>query len=335
MNTLKTILGGLAFSSCLITSCLALANNTSTGAITFRDKDNDSCSLNAPPTGSGFTWQYELRAGQTACKDNTADSVAFSDLPSATTIILTDNEDCSKKASKDNTFWFELKTIKKLTNTEIIQMSHLADYNEKTIIQPGLQLIGKGRYNEDGSIREKLSCVRITVSSPEIIPKEDPIVILPDAEWSDAVPENKSDFTCSGDKILIGRKHVGDEKGDTQYHCGTLNSTHPFTLTQRQEHIIEKEADSYYLCPPTKVLTGRKHFDDENGPTTYRCATVIDSQGHTVNQIRGEWSEPVRESMSLTECATNEVMVGRQHEHDENGDTRIRCAKLTRTVTAP
>lgn len=334
MTAFNITIGQLALSIFLITSGSAMAADNSGGSIVIQDKDNDSCALLVPPANSGVTWQYELKGGSTPCGNNIANKISFFDIPSASKILLTDDDTCTKQLSDDNLFWFELKTVKKLTNTAFMEVSDLASYNTNSIVQPGLQLVDKGRYNGNGAIREKLSCVRISVSSPEKLPPFD-ISISPDEHWSEEQVEDRSDFTCAGDQVIIGRKHFGDENGMTSYRCGSVFPTQNFRLIDREEHKVEDETDSYYLCPPHKVMTGRKHFDDENGPTTYRCASVVDSQGKTVNQIRGEWSAPQNESNSTMECAANEVMVGRGHQSDENGPTRIRCAKLFNTVAQP
>lgn len=334
MKPLSTTISTLAFTVCLITCGTTLAADTSTGVITFRDKDENSCSVNVPPIGSGLRWQYEFRGNSTPCTDNTAITFAISDVPSAAQIFFGDEAACSKQLSDNNQFWFELKTIKKLTNTEILQLTYLDTFNKGSIVRPGLQLVDKGRLNQDGHIREKLSCVRITVSSSEQTPEPAPIVILANNAWSEAQNEETSDFSCEGDQILIGRKHTGDENGPTQYHCGTANPTEPFKLTQREENTVDSEKDSYFLCPPNKVITGRKHTGDEEEPTTYRCAAITDAQGQPINPVTQEWSESQKESASTLRCGENTVMVGRLHEEDENGKTQIRCASLTR-MAAP
>ena len=331
MNILSASFSGLVLSFLLVPGVVLAADN-STGVIILEDKDNHSCSLDAPPTGTGATWQYELPNNITPCNDNTADEIAFSDLPSATTILLTDDYTCSQTLSADNGFWIKLKTIKKLTNTDLLELNGLYNNNLKTIVAPGLQLIDKGRFNQNAPIREKLSCVRFSVSSPEQLSLD---VTVSPGGWSEGQPESASDFTCEGDTVIFGRKHQGDENEPTFYRCAVINPESPFKLTQREEYVIPSEKDSYYQCPQNKVMTGRKHTGDENKPTTYRCATIVNSQGRPINQTGGEWSAPMPENSSHMNCPDNQVMVGRRHEGDEEGLTRIRCANLTNTNPLP
>lgn len=93
-----------------------------------------------------------------------------------------------------------------------------------------------------------------------------------------------------------------------------------------------KESDSYYLCPTNTVMTGRYHDDDENGQTQYEYATLraVDENGKTVSGTITvedvQWSSPVSESSSNFNAPSNRVIVGRQHEGDENGDTQYATA---------
>ncbi len=92
-----------------------------------------------------------------------------------------------------------------------------------------------------------------------------------------------------------------------------------------------KESDSYFLCPANTVMTGRYHYDDENGQTQYEYATLkaVDENGNIVSgTITVEnvlWSPAIKESDS-SYISANRVIVGRQHNGNENGDTKYATA---------
>ena len=92
-----------------------------------------------------------------------------------------------------------------------------------------------------------------------------------------------------------------------------------------------KESDSYFLCPANTVMTGRYHYDDENGQTQYEYATLkaVDENGNIVSRtITVEnvlWSPAIKESDS-SYISANRVIVGRQHNGNENGDTKYATA---------
>lgn len=93
-----------------------------------------------------------------------------------------------------------------------------------------------------------------------------------------------------------------------------------------------KESNSYFLCPTNTVMTGRYHKDDENGQTQYEYATLkaVDENGKSVSgKITVEdvnWSSAIKESSSNFTAPSNRVIVGRQHNGDENGDTKYATA---------
>ncbi|WP_432926462.1 hypothetical protein ACQPZZ_35955 [Microbispora sp. CA-135349] len=80
-------------------------------------------------------------------------------------------------------------------------------------------------------------------------------------------------------------------------------------------------------CPPNQVLTGRSHSGDERGQTIYYCSRIL-INGEQVEVHSGDWTTPQRESRSDYSAPNNQVIVGRWHQGDENGDTRYRTAAL-------
>lgn len=313
MTALKPIASLFAMIACVLVPVSTFAAG---GSISFAKINNDTCTLPIPPTGSGATWQYELEGNKEQCQDNQQEFVVFDQFPSASKILLTDSPTCSTELDKEHGFYFLIKTTKKLSTTlERIQLRHLADFGENKFIYPGFLLEKFGLYDQN-QIYQRLSCIRITVSSEKIMPDKN-VAIRPMAEWSEGQPEEVSDYTCEGNSFLVGRKHYGDETGATQYLCGTASVTPVYRLTDRIEEEM-KENDSYFMCPKHKVMTGRKYqwknnFGEKIDRTTYRCATLTHEDGKPVNQIRGTWSEAVKERNSTTVCAPNEVMIGRWH----------------------
>lgn len=170
--------------------------------------------------------------------------------------------------------------------------------------------------------------------------------ILP-LPWSDWIQESgksgsgHSEYICADSSILIGRQHKGDENGDTRYMCGTVSyNGFPLTFpsnagsgTNGQWSSNMKEANSNYTCPVNTVMTGRRHWGDENGDTSYLCVAVTFS-GNFTAIFQAGWQSPIQESgknsggTSSFQCPSNQMMIGRQHDGDENGDTRYRCGKF-------
>ena len=167
-------------------------------------------------------------------------------------------------------------------------------------------------------------------------------------KWSEWIQESgkdkkeHSEFICPDDTVLIGRKHKGDENGDTAYLCGkvlyngegTMISTGATSFSYARWSVRLSENRSNYTCPVNRAMTGRRHYYDENGKTEYLCAPIIYEGTFTV-LAAGTWSDPIKESgtkassyESAFTCPANQVMVGRQHNGDENADTRYMCALI-------
>ncbi|MFJ3109009.1 hypothetical protein [Pseudomonas putida] len=107
----------------------------------------------------------------------------------------------------------------------------------------------------------------------------------PDKSCTEAVTYNKDKvdpiyFTCPTDSVMVGRGHKGDETGYTTYRCATLYKD---TEAVENKMIVVpgdwekevKESNSDFTCGLGKVMIGRAHKSDENGPTKYRCGQLF------------------------------------------------------------
>ncbi|WP_458129719.1 hypothetical protein [Pseudomonas sp. Z2-11] len=163
MNHVKAAVFGLLLASHIVypESTLADAVTPSArGTIILRDIENASCSLTAPEPGKTVVYDF---TGDKPCKSDWARTVQFADFPSATVILMTDGNSCSKD-TPDQSFWQEIKTIKKNTFSEIIPIEELDIFSPGQIIESGLQLLGK--FHDPGEpIRDRLGCVKITTSA--------------------------------------------------------------------------------------------------------------------------------------------------------------------------
>ena len=76
-------------------------------------------------------------------------------------------------------------------------------------------------------------------------------------------------------------------------------------------------------------MTGRHHKGSEISSTRYECATANQSGAIVVIQNK-VWSDTLRESDGIYYvCPINTIMTGREHEGDENGNTKYECATAT------
>ncbi|CAI1824573.1 Uncharacterised protein [Serratia marcescens] len=144
--------------------------------------------------------------------------------------------------------------------------------------------------------------------------------------WSTPVKESYSNFQCGENSVLIGRQHSGDENGTTLYQCAKTNLKIESITTSEQ---MRESSGVNYVCPDNQVMVGRKHDGDEDGYTSYTCGKAYTKTEQPVKVVKGSWSKEQKESRSSFTCPTNQVMIGRVHTSDENGDTRYLCGTLT------
>lgn len=173
------------------------------------------------------------------------------------------------------------------------------------------------------------------------------ILVVPGtlSSWMEESGQNSggtSSFECPATEVLIARQHQGDENGNTQYQCGTVYDGSDVTVTPQldlaswgpwiEESGKDSGGESRYECPTYQVLIGREHSGDENGNTRYECAPYATADGAFYGTTPQTWSQWLQESgknsggISSFSCPSNQVMIGRAHRGDENGDTQYLCA---------
>jgi len=157
MKNIKAVVCGSLLAINVIYSAIAL----SAGSIILRNKDNDICTLFVPDPGSSVTFNLD-RAGNGKCAINSARSIQFAEIPSATQIELFDNGDC-EIVSTDK-FHIDLRTTHKQTSTSIIEIAYLNTFEDGTIVEPGLKLT-YGNVKQGHTARDNLDCVRIITSA--------------------------------------------------------------------------------------------------------------------------------------------------------------------------
>lgn len=91
---------------------------------------------------------------------------------------------------------------------------------------------------------------------------------------------------------------------------------------------IKESSGIAFVCPANNVMIGRAHSGDENGNTTYYCARIL-IDGFLVTVNAGPWTDAQKESSSSFTAPEDEVIIGRLHGGDENGNTQYRTAYLT------
>ncbi|MDN4548036.1 hypothetical protein [Pseudomonas sp. C32] len=143
------------------------------GTVILRDNDADQCNLPVPEPGQEKTYSFVNGEALPCGKDwnDKARTFQLGEVPSATTVLIATNRNCWNTSMPEDAPWFLLKTIKKLTSTNIIEIAYLASFSENQIIEPGLQMV---EFKRSDVNRDKISCIRIKTSAAPPIPSTAP-----------------------------------------------------------------------------------------------------------------------------------------------------------------
>ncbi|WP_313740070.1 hypothetical protein [Pseudomonas sp.] len=369
----------------------AVLPNVDAGLITLTGKKGDvesaendsnaSCTIDVPAAGAGRSIDVHLNNPGSPCYELRVSSIAMSNMPPATRVLLTDDYLCDttlgnsfdvrRDPESNKNFWVKLRTGAAGATLVEESISALTFKGFATNRSPTSGAVSQDVQVEDFGLNGgnermtyTLSCIRITSSTNKGTIRGT-YLSFPEPEWGEPFKESESeDWSCPTNSVVAGRKHSGDENGETAYQCasiskltssdGTWSAAFPecginldadydndqgrFKTCAEKKYDNENAGYLYFTCPANQVMLGRSHKGDENGDTQYRCGALYQGEpedGKRVSVWPGTWSEAIKEADSEHSCPANQVMVGRAHKGDENNDTRYLCAKLRAPVDAP
>ncbi len=129
-------------------------------------------------------------------------------------------------------------------------------------------LIGRAHYGDETNWTMS-QCGRIYIDGERVS------VLHENWNWNTRQKESNSYFLGSGNQVIVGRQHLGDENGDTRHKYGTLRwRGSELQLTSRYWTGFMKESSHSTEAGPGQVMTGRRHSGDENGYTAYAYGTI-------------------------------------------------------------
>ena len=165
-------------------------------------------------------------------------------------------------------------------------------------------------------------------------------VTVEDVREENGIKESShGEYNASTNRVIVGRKHYGDENGNTVYITAVVkyNGIQATVTNGVQSQMIKESAGIWFNTDSRRVITGRYHLGDENGMTYYKSAELrvfIDTtekapEGTTIVPDRRTESTYVKESSgSAFICPAGTVMTGRIHLGDENEQTAYEYATL-------
>ncbi|MEB0208011.1 hypothetical protein [Pseudomonas sp. CCC3.1] len=319
--------------------------NDDYGTIILLDKDNKKCTIALPPPTTGRVWEYDFDHIGLDCEDNTAEKIIFTNIPSATKILLADTSFCARKlAPKDHldffksTFWVEFKTTKNHFSTPYdpaLTLETIAIPAKNKIVTPGLQMLDKELFDGVHSLRESLSCIRITTSAPNIPPSPLPVQ-LSEPAWEDAGSSFSYIKTCDPNEVIGDIKLTEGDNRRTLITCQkVLHNSIPLSVTNESWKKGEIHNNNVKLvCDEDSMITGIEHSQGRH-LFKVRCGKVHDNNNNNmivVNDSSWGLNPPTSES-----CPGNQVLVGERVRYDSGVPFTAyhRCATLIYPVATP
>ncbi|MFP3514892.1 hypothetical protein SB766_01605 [Pseudomonas sp. SIMBA_077] len=264
------------------------------------------------------------------CVNNRSEKIYFTNLPSATKILLTDANTCSKTLDEHNindffknTFWIELRITKDKASIAIDTPLTLQTIAAKIkndpegkaqgkIVVPGVQILDSNIPSGADAVFDSLSCIRITTSAPNN-PVQPASIDLGKAEWRDVDTDSNLAFEieCAVNEVLTGVIRNPNDPGlkIRQIRCQPLIQNGK-TLEVTDNHwepaaVWPIDTHATRSCKPDQVVTGLNAVPKS---TRYRvkCGTVSDPSNKSLIVI----PDSAWQAIGTTTCTDSKVISG-------------------------
>ncbi|MFJ4478778.1 hypothetical protein [Streptomyces xanthochromogenes] len=109
-----------------------------------------------------------------------------------------------------------------LQTANVVASDPVAEYDGTRYVAPaGRVLVGRSHSgDENGTTR---------YYHAQVLDKSGTPLTVVHGTWSNSQKESDSSFVAPADQVLVGRRHIGDENGTTEYLTATLYPSAPAT----------------------------------------------------------------------------------------------------------
>lgn len=134
-----------------------------------------------------------------------------------------------------------------------------------------------GRYHtgdENGSTIYEYASLKAIDSSGKMIMG---IITIEDIRWENGPKESSGiGFTAEVNRVIVGRKHIGDENASSIYATGIVKfNGYPTFVSGYTISGIQKETSGWFKSSENQIITAQYHYGDENGYTFYGLGTIF------------------------------------------------------------
>ena len=202
-------------------------------------------------------------------------------------------------------------------------------------------MVMTGRYHtgdENGQTQYEYATLKIVDAKGNLVSGT---ITVEDVKWdTTSIKESSGNgYSALPGRVIVGRKHSGDENGQTTYATAVVKYNGKATelVNSLLSASIKESSGTWFRTDANRVIVSRVHKGDENGQTTYTSATITVTLGESqdpapkdtiiVPDVRAT-SENIEESKGGYTCRDNTVMTGRYHKDGANGTTIYEYATL-------
>lgn len=130
--------------------------------------------------------------------------------------------------------------------------------------------------DENGSTVYEYASLKAISASGEVIADAD--ITVQNVTWVAYDEESTGEgYDAPYGKVIVGRRHYGDERGGTAYAIGEVfYNGHPTFISNYHVSAPKKESDGvWFKTNGHNVITARHHYGDENGTTYYGLGMIV------------------------------------------------------------
>lgn len=130
--------------------------------------------------------------------------------------------------------------------------------------------------DENGNTIYEYASLKAISASGEVITDAD--ITVQNVTWVEYKKESTGEgYDAPYGKVIVGRKHSGDENGSTAYAIGDVfYNGHPTFISGYHVSAPKKESDGiWFKTNDYYVITARHHYGDENGTTYYGLGMIV------------------------------------------------------------
>lgn len=160
------------------------------------------------------------------------------------------------------------------------------------------------------------------------------VISVKNIYWEKTTVESDSAYDAPYGKVIVGRKHSGDENGLTQYAIGEVffNGFRTYLKDYKISSKLKESDGVWFHCDNNSVITGRHHYGDENGNTYYRMGTIccddniLSEENNIIVHVVHDSTEkyfPMNPS--------DFIKLSRLRKHEGGGNTDFGYNKVTKT----